>query len=50
MKPLGEHRDGTLINTSQLALKIRIDLLEIIILYFKKGQRAFEPEENCLGR
>lgn len=47
MKPLAVHRDGTQINTSQLAFKMHIDLREIIILYFKKANKDLNLEENC---
>lgn len=50
MESLAVHRDGTWINTSQLAFKIVIDCRAIIILYFMEGgQLGFEPWRKLLS-
>lgn len=48
MKLLAVQRDGTEIDTSQLAFKIHIDLGEIIILYFKEANGDLNLGENSL--
>lgn len=47
MKPLAVQRDGTWIDTSQLAFKKHIDLCKMIILFFRKTNQDLNFEEKC---